>query len=141
MDGTDKPKAINPTPHSFAPGDQANRPKDENSASQVEMTILIAMPHQSHPSISDQSTSDLAPIGVQDPTYTENAFTLSDLPHFRYTPTSQEVEDEEIPHIELGTTMVPLIITNVEEQGQIDELRLGTMGSRAGIAGDWGRVR
>lgn len=116
----------------------------------IELTILVAMPQP--PFLSDQlrpplqssrenSSSSLASVDLKDPdteSTNKDPFTLSSLPHYR--PTSTDLENEELPHLELGTTCVPLHIGSAEDREELQEMRLGTMSSRAGIAGDWGRT-
>lgn len=107
------------------------------------MTILVAMPQppfppdQPRPPLrSSGSSSSLSSVDLKNPD--PDPFTLSSLPHYR--PTDAELENEELPHIELGTTCVPLHLAGAEDREELQALRLGTMPSRAGIAGDWGRT-
>jgi hypothetical protein len=129
MDNPDfgkKPSSLAPQP--TGPTSDATIPSPTPKTTQVDMTILIAMPYQPRPASSNGAplsrSSSLASIDLKD------SFTLDDLPHYHYTPTRQEVDEEEIPHLELGTTSIPLIIGSEAEMGEMEQLRLGRTGSR-----------
>lgn len=127
-------------PDDKSPPVDTGKPPDYNV--DVEMTILIAMPQPPYPPeqtapSSSSSASSLKSIDLKRNQQQAEPFTLSDLPH--YQATQQEVDSEELPHLEIGTTCVPLRVGDAEDREQLQELRLGQMGSRAGIAGDWGR--
>ena len=64
------------------------------------------------------------------------AFGLGNLPHYHHMPNNNAEEEEELPYMELGTTVVPITIRTEEDEDDVMGMR---MGSRAGIASDWGR--
>lgn len=125
-------------------GKQAEDSSASSKETNIEFTVLVAMPqppyqpNQTHPPTPRKadSSSSLRSVDLKNPD--GDAFTFSDLPH--YTPTPAELDSEELPHMEVGTTVVPLSIGSSEDREMMQELRLGKMGSRAGIAGDWGRT-
>jgi hypothetical protein len=128
-------------------GKQPEQSSTGSEETNVEFTILVAMPQPPFqpdqlrpPSLTNQhklgSSSSLRSIDLRN--HVQEEFTFSDLPH--YTPTSADLDSEELPYVEVGTTVVPLNIRNSEDRETMQDLRLGKMGSRAGIAGDWGRT-
>jgi hypothetical protein len=91
------------------------------------------MPKPPFSNPSPSSTSTVVDLNSESET-----FTLGDLPHYQHIPHPEEIEGEaEIPYIELGTTVVPLNSMTEEEEGEVEAMRLGSMGVRAGIASDW----
>ena len=123
-------------------GKQAGYSSTSAKETNIEFTVLVAMPqppfqpYQTHRPRRTDTSSSLRSADLKHPD--GEGFTFSDLPH--YTPTAAELDSEELPYVEVGTTVVPLSIGSSEEREMMQELRLGKMGSRAGIAGDWGRT-
>jgi hypothetical protein len=129
MDGSKRPTAA--IPHSDLHHAQKT---------QVELTILIAMPHPPYPT-SDRPTSSRNQ-SFQSVNLDPDIFELGALPHYQHTSERRtDDEEEEIPHLELGTTVVPISLRTEEEETVVQDIRLGTRAARAGIASDWGGVR
>ena len=134
MDGSKRPTAANP--HSDLHHDQKI---------QVELTILIAMPHPPYPT-SDTDTdrpSTSRTHSFQSVNLDPDTFELGALPHYQHHRTERRTDDEEeeIPHLELGTTVVPISMRTEEEETTIQDIRSGSRAARAGIANDWGGAR
>jgi len=127
--GIDPSRRPTMTPNAItAPG-----PSDSNKSTDVELTILIAMPQPpQQPSTPGPSRS----ASMQSINLDSEPFGLGNLPHYRHTPNDNAEEEEELPYMELGTTVVPITIRTEEDEDDVMGMR---MGSRAGIASDWGR--
>lgn len=124
--GLDPSKRPTMTPNTItAPG-----PSEENKSTNIELTILIAMPQPPHHKRPITRNPSFASINLE-----SESFGLGELPHYKHTPAQNEEEDE-IPYMELGTTVVPVTIRTEEEEDAVMGMRLG---SRAGIASDWSR--
>lgn len=124
--GLDPSKRPTMTPNTIsAPG-----PSEENKSTQIEISILIAMPQPPHQTRPFTRNPSFASINLD-----TESFSLGELPHYKHTPAQNEDEDE-IPYMELGTTVVPVTIRTEEEEDTVMNMRLG---SRAGIASDWSR--
>lgn len=132
MDGSKRPTAANP--HSDLHHDQKT---------QVELTILIAMPHPPYPSSDTDRPSTSRNHSFQSVNLDPDTFELGALPHYQHhrTECRTDDEEEEIPHLELGTTVVPIYLMTEEEETTIQDIRSGSRAARAGIANDWGGAR
>jgi hypothetical protein len=125
MDPSKRP-AVTHDPIS-APG-----PSEANKSTQVELTILIAMPQPPHRNRSVTRNPSFASINLESES---ESFGLGELPHYQHTPAQNEEEDE-IPYMELGTTVVPVTIQTEEEEDAVMAMRLA---SKATIASSWSR--
>ena len=126
-------------------GKQSVYSPSSDKETNIEFTVLVAMPQPPYqpdqlrpPSapLKSGSSSSLKSINLRNPD--SDDFSFSDLPH--YTPTPADLVSEELPYVEVGTTVVPLSMESSEDMEMMQEIRMGRMGSRAGIAGDWGRT-
>jgi hypothetical protein len=129
MDPSKRPTTTPNTMTAPTPG-----PSEANKSTQVELTILIAMPQPPQPPTSGPSRiPSMTNIHLDT---NEEQFGFGDLPHYQHTSTKAEEEEEEIPYMELGTTVVPVTIRTEAEEDTVMGMRLG---SRAGMVSDWSR--